>query len=51
MLDEKNIPYMLEVNSLPGMTDISDLPAQAACAEIKYDKVVEMILKTARLHK
>src|SRR3989338_5592684 len=51
ILDEKNIPYMLEVNSLPGMTDISDLPAQAACAGIKYDKVVEMILKTARLHK
>ena len=51
IIDEKNIPYMLEVNSLPGMTDTSDLPAQAACAGIKYDEVVEMILKTARLHK
>ena len=51
IIDEKNIPYMLEVNSLPGMTDTSDLPAQAACAGIKYDEVVEMILKTARLYK
>ncbi len=51
IVDEKNIPYMLEVNSLPGMTDTSDLPAQAACARIKYDEVVEIILKTARLHK
>ena len=51
IIDEKNIPYMLEVNSLPGMTDTSDLPAQAACAGIKYDEVVEMVLRTARLHK
>ncbi len=51
ILDEKNIPYMLEVNSLPGMTDTSDLPAQAAYAGIKYDEVVEMILKTAKLYK
>ena len=51
IIDETNTPYMLEVNSLPGMTDTSDLPAQAACAGIKYDEVVEMVLKTARLHK
>ena len=51
IIDKKNIPYLLEVNSLPGMTDISDLPAQAACAGIKYDEVVEMILKTAKLYK
>ena len=51
IIDEKDIPYLLEVNSLPGMTDTSDLPAQAACAGIKYDEVVEMILKTARLYK
>ncbi len=51
IVDEKNIPYLLEINSLPGMTDTSDLPAQAACAGIKYDEVVEMVLKTARLHK
>ena len=51
IIDENNIAYVLEINSLPGMTDISDLPAQAACAGIKYDEVVEIILKTARLYK
>ena len=51
MLDSKNDFYLLEINSLPGMTDTSDLPAQAACAGIKYDELVEIILKTARLHK
>ena len=51
IIDEKNTPYLLEVNSLPGMTDTSDLPAQAACVGIKYDEVVEMVLKTARLYK
>ncbi len=51
IIDEKDIPYLLEINSLPGMTDTSDLPAQAACAGIKYDEVVEMVLKTAKLHK
>ena len=51
ILDEKNIPYLLEINSLPGMTDTSDLPAQAKCAGIEYDKLVEIILKTAKLYK
>ncbi len=51
IVNDKNVPYLLEVNSLPGMTDTSDLPAQAACAGIEYDEVVEMVLKTARLHK
>lgn len=51
ILDNKNNAYLLEVNSLPGMTDLSDLPAQAAYAGIKYDELVEIILKTARLHK
>ena len=51
ILNKDNIPYLLEINSLPGMTDTSDLPAQAAQAGIKYDELVEIILKTARLHK
>jgi len=50
MLDNNNTPHMLEINSLPGMTDTSDLPAQAANAGINYDELVEIILKTARLH-
>lgn len=51
ILDKDENPYLLEINSLPGMTDTSDLPAQALHAGIKYDEVVEIILKTARLHK
>lgn len=50
ILDNNNIPYILEINSLPGMTDTSDLPAQAKAAGIEYDNLVEIILKTARLH-
>ncbi|MBI3590201.1 MAG: D-alanine--D-alanine ligase [Candidatus Melainabacteria bacterium] len=51
ILDKDNNAYLLEINSLPGMTDTSDLPAQAAHAGIKYDELVEIILKTAKLHK
>lgn len=51
ILDPNNNFYLLEINSLPGMTDTSDLPAQAQEAGIKYDELVEIILKTARLHK
>ena len=50
ILDNSNNAYLLEINSLPGMTDTSDLPAQAKCAGIEYDELVDIILKTARLH-
>ncbi|MBI2996533.1 MAG: D-alanine--D-alanine ligase [Candidatus Melainabacteria bacterium] len=51
ILSDNNKPYLLEINSLPGMTDLSDLPAQAKAADINYDELVEIILKTAKLHK
>ncbi len=51
ILYSENEPYLLEINSLPGMTDTSDLPAQAKCAGIEYDEIVEIVLKSARLHK
>lgn len=51
ILDENDKAYLLEINSLPGMTDTSDLPAQAIHAGIKYDELVEIILKSAKLHK
>lgn len=51
ILDKENVAYLLEVNSLPGMTDTSDIPAQAKAAHIEYDELVEIILKSARLHK
>ncbi len=51
ILDENENPYILEVNSLPGMTDTSDLPAQAKAVGIEYEELVEVVLKSARLHK
>ena len=51
MIDSEKVLYFLEINSLPGMTDTSDLPAQALCAGTDYDSLVEIILKSAKLHK
>lgn len=51
ILDTNEVPYMLELNSLPGMTDTSDLPAQAKAIGIEYEELVEIILKSVRLHK
>ena len=50
MIDSHETSYLLEINSLPGMTDVSDLPAQADYAGIEYDELVEIVLKSARLH-
>lgn len=43
-------PFVLEVNTLPGMTDLSDLPAQAKCAGISFDALVECLLQSATRH-
>ena len=47
MLDNKNRPYVLEVNTIPGMTEISLLPKAAACAGIGFPDMVEEILLNA----
>jgi D-alanine-D-alanine ligase len=47
MVDERDVPWFIEVNTLPGMTDTSDLPAQAKAAGIPYEDLVETILLTA----
>jgi D-alanine-D-alanine ligase len=47
MVDGQGMPWFIEVNTLPGMTDTSDLPAQAECAGISYEDLVETILLTA----
>jgi len=49
MVDSCGVPQFIEVNTLPGMTDLSDLPAQAKCAGISFEELVEMILLTAGL--
>lgn len=40
-------PVVLEINTIPGMTDTSDLPAQAQCAGIPFDDLVERLLRCA----
>ncbi len=47
VVDKRNRPYFLEVNTLPGMTELSDLPAQAAAIGIDYDELVKQILLSA----
>jgi D-alanine-D-alanine ligase len=47
MLDNKNRPYVLEVNTIPGMTELSLLPKAAKCAGINFPDMVEEILLSA----
>ncbi len=47
IVNPKMGPYVLEVNTLPGMTDLSDLPAQAKCAGISFDSLVDTLLQSA----
>ncbi len=44
MLDKKNRPYVLEVNTIPGMTELSLLPKAANHAGIDFPELVEMML-------
>lgn len=43
---ESHTPFILELNTLPGMTDTSDLPAQAKCAGIQAEKLVEILINS-----
>jgi len=47
VLDKKNRPYVLEVNTIPGMTELSLLPKAALCAGIGFPDLVEKILLRA----
>ncbi|MEW6552883.1 MAG: D-alanine--D-alanine ligase [Actinomycetota bacterium] len=49
MLDDAGRPYCLEVNTIPGMTELSLIPKAAAAAGLSFNRVVEMVLDTARL--
>lgn len=49
ILDEQNVPYVLEINTLPGMTELSLFPKIAAQAGIAFDDLVETLLLGARL--
>ena len=47
MLSEKNIPYVLEVNTVPGMTETSLVPDAARAAGIEFPELCEKILTLA----
>ncbi|MHA6251077.1 D-alanine--D-alanine ligase [Oceanobacillus sp. CAU 1775] len=44
ILDEKNIPYILEVNTLPGMTPTSLFPDTAKTIGLEYNDMIEQFL-------
>jgi len=50
MLDSKDQPYVLEVNSIPGLTELSLLPKAAEVAGISFDELCSIVLKRT-LHK
>lgn len=49
MVDQKGMPWFIEINTLPGMTDTSLVPMAAKKAGISFDDLVEQILWGAAL--
>jgi len=49
MLDERDNPFVLEVNTLPGMTETSLIPKAALYAGIAFEDLTERILLGASL--
>lgn len=47
ILDDKNIPYFLEVNTLPGMTELSLAPMAAKQVGIEFDRLIKIICESA----
>lgn len=47
MLNERNQPYVIEVNTLPGMSPHSNMATMAEAAGISYDELVVLMLKSA----
>lgn len=47
MLSEKNVPYVIEVNSVPGMTETSLVPDAARAAGLEFPELCEKILSLA----
>jgi len=44
-LDNNNVPYFLEMNTLPGMTDTSLVPKAARAAGIEFEDLLETIMQ------
>lgn len=47
MLDQNDIPYVIEVNSVPGMTETSLVPDAARAKGIEFAELCEYILRLA----
>jgi len=47
MLDKKEKPYLLEINTIPGMTSLSLLPMAAAAAGLSFVQLLEKALLCA----
>ncbi len=47
IIDAKEGPFVLELNTSPGMTETSDLPAQAKEAGIDFEQLLELIITTS----
>jgi len=47
ILDARNIPHFLEVNTLPGMTELSLVPMAAKEAGITFDDLIEKTIDSA----
>ena len=47
MLDRKNRPYVLEVNSIPGLTEFSLLPKAARATGISFEELCLRVLRDA----
>lgn len=45
ILDEDNIPYFLEINTIPGMTDLSLVPMAAKAVGISFNELVSKIIE------
>ena len=48
MLDDENVGYVLEANTIPGMTATSLVPKEAAAVGISFQDLCEMILLSAK---
>jgi D-alanine-D-alanine ligase len=47
ILDENNVSWFLEINTLPGMTETSLVPKSAKAAGISFSELVQMIINEA----
>ena len=47
ILDEDDVPWLIEVNTVPGMTDHSLVPMAAKAAGIEFEELVLRILETS----